>query len=138
MNDHNCKNYFTDGGDTLVIGGALKVETGATVEGLNGSGAGASTKVTAAALTADASGKITGGTLTLIESLILKAQAAAEDFCRTEFGEDNAPEPVRQAIVLLVSYYFQNRDVTDKQGWIANRMAFENLLYPHRDVSKMF
>lgn len=30
MNDHNCKNYFTDGGDTLVIGGALKVETGAT------------------------------------------------------------------------------------------------------------
>ena len=32
MNDHNCKNYFTDGGDTLVIGGALKVETGATVD----------------------------------------------------------------------------------------------------------
>ena len=74
----------------------------------------------------------------LIESLILKAQAAAEDFCRTEFGEDNAPEPVCQAIVLLVSYYFQNRDVTDKQVWLANRMAFENLLYPHRDVSKMF
>jgi uncharacterized phage protein (predicted DNA packaging) len=74
----------------------------------------------------------------LIESLILKAQAAAEDFCRTEFGEDNAPEPVRQAIVLLVSYYFQNRDVTDKQVWLANRMAFENLLYPYRDVSKMF
>jgi hypothetical protein len=67
MNDHNCKNYFTGGGDTLVIGGALKVETGATVEGLNGSGAGASAKVTAAALTADASGKITGGTLTLAD-----------------------------------------------------------------------
>lgn len=66
MNDHNCKNYFADGGDTLVIGGALKVETGATVEGLNGSGAGASAKVTAA-LTADASGKITGGTLTLAD-----------------------------------------------------------------------
>ena len=66
MNDHNCKNYFTDGGDTLVIGGALKVETGATVEGLNGSGAGASAKVTAA-LTADATGKITGGTLTLAD-----------------------------------------------------------------------
>ena len=42
-------------------------ETGATVEGLNGSGAGASAKVTAAALTADASGKITGGTLTLAD-----------------------------------------------------------------------
>ena len=43
------------------------METGATVEGLNGSGAGASAKATAAALTADASGKITGGTLTLAD-----------------------------------------------------------------------
>ena len=43
------------------------METGATVTGLNGSGAGASAKVTAAALTADASGKITGGTLTLAD-----------------------------------------------------------------------
>ena len=66
MIDHNCKNYFTDGGDTLVIGGALKVETGATVTGLDGS-VGAAAKVTAAALTADASGKITGGTLTLAD-----------------------------------------------------------------------
>ena len=30
------KNYRTDGGDTLVIGGTLKVEAGATVEGLEG------------------------------------------------------------------------------------------------------
>lgn len=28
------KNYSTDGGDTLVIGGKLKVEEGASVEGL--------------------------------------------------------------------------------------------------------
>lgn len=74
----------------------------------------------------------------LIESLIRQAQAAAEDFCRVEFDEDNAPEPVRLAIMLLVGYYFQNRDVSEKQVWIANRMAFESLLYPHRDVSKMF
>lgn len=26
MNDHNCKNFFTDGGDTLVIGGTIKFE----------------------------------------------------------------------------------------------------------------
>lgn len=63
MNDHSCKNYFTDGGDTLVIGGALKVEPGAKVDGLPG--ASAAVKVTAAALTADATGKITGGTLSL-------------------------------------------------------------------------
>lgn len=66
MNDHNCKNYFTDGGDTLVIGGTLKVESDATVTGLDGS-VGAASKVTAASLTEDASGKITGGTLTLAD-----------------------------------------------------------------------
>lgn len=30
---HNCKNYKTDGGDTLVIGGKLVIEDGATVQG---------------------------------------------------------------------------------------------------------
>ena len=30
------KNYFADGGDTLVIGGKLVVEEGAEVEGLSG------------------------------------------------------------------------------------------------------
>ena len=32
------KNYFTDEGDTLVIGGRLIVEEGAEVEGLDGGG----------------------------------------------------------------------------------------------------
>ena len=31
---HNCKNYMTDGGDTLVIGGAMVVQNGAMVVGL--------------------------------------------------------------------------------------------------------
>ena len=31
---HNCKNYMTDGGDTLVIGGALVIENSAMVIGL--------------------------------------------------------------------------------------------------------
>ncbi len=35
---HVTKNYSTDGGDTLVIGGKLVVEEDATVEGLNGGG----------------------------------------------------------------------------------------------------
>ena len=34
MAEHACKNYMTDGGDTLVIGGNLTVEAGATVTGL--------------------------------------------------------------------------------------------------------
>lgn len=65
MNGHNCKNYFTDGGNTLVIGGKLTVEDGAEVSGLSGGATAESVKVTAAKLTADAEGKITGGTLTL-------------------------------------------------------------------------
>lgn len=40
MKDRVTKNYFTDGGDTLVIGGKLVVEEGAEVEGLEGEGGG--------------------------------------------------------------------------------------------------
>ena len=36
MNTQTTKNYFTDGGDTLVIGGKLTVEAGAEVTGIDG------------------------------------------------------------------------------------------------------
>ena len=72
-----------------------------------------------------------------LSSLIAQAQAAAEDFCRVSF-EDNAPEPVRLAVLLMASHYYENRDNADKQVFITMRMAFENLLYPHRDAAKMF
>lgn len=81
----------------------------------------------------------------LIERLIQQAQAAAEDFCRVSFEEADAqgnfpevPEPVRLAVLLMVSYYYENRDVPDMTDYKVMRMAFENLLYPHRDPSKMF
>lgn len=35
---YSTKNYFADGGDTLVVGGKLVVEAGAEVEGLEGGG----------------------------------------------------------------------------------------------------
>ncbi len=72
-----------------------------------------------------------------LDSLIAQAQGAAEDYCRVSF-EDGAPEPVRLAVLLMVSHYYENRDNPDKQVYLAMRMAFENLLYPHRDVEKMF
>lgn len=72
-----------------------------------------------------------------IESLIAQAQGAAEDFCRVEFG-NSAPEPVRLAVLLMVSHYYENRDNPDRQVYLAMRTAFENLLYPHRDPEKMF
>ena len=72
-----------------------------------------------------------------LASLIAQAQAAAEDFCRVAFTE-NAPEPVRLAVLLMVSHYHENRDNPDKQVYLTLRLAFENLLYPYRDVEKFF
>ena len=72
-----------------------------------------------------------------LESLIRQAQAVAEDYCRVEFSED-APEPVRLAMLLFVGFYYENRDVPDHQTYATMREAFENLLYPYRDPEKMF
>ena len=49
MNDRVTKNYFKDGGDTLVIGGKLVVEEDAEVEGLD-AGGGSLTPATASEL----------------------------------------------------------------------------------------
>ena len=73
----------------------------------------------------------------LIENLILQAQAAAEDYCRVSF-EDEAVEPVRLACLLFVSYHYENRDIPDMTTYKSMRMAFEHLLYPHRDPAQMF
>ena len=72
-----------------------------------------------------------------LASLLLQAQAVAEDYCRMSF-EDTAPQAVRLAVLLMVSHYYENRDNPDKQVYITMRMAFENLLYPHRDAGMMF
>ena len=72
-----------------------------------------------------------------LESLIAQAQAVAEDFCRTQFSEA-APEPVRLAVLLFVSHYYENRDNPDRAVYGTMRIAFENLLYPYRDPDKIF
>ena len=73
----------------------------------------------------------------LIEGFIAQAEAVAEDYCRVQF-EDTAPEPVRLAVLLMVSHYYENRDNPDRQVYMTMRIAFENLLYPYRDPAKMF
>ena len=72
-----------------------------------------------------------------LTSLIAQAQAAAEDYCRTQFS-DPAPEPVRLAVLLMVGFYYENRDIPDMTTYKAMRMAFDSLLYPYRDPEKMF
>ena len=82
-----------------------------------------------------------------LESLLAQAQATAEDYCRVKFdsmhneetGPDhNAPEPVRLAILLMASFYYENRDIPDMTTYKAMRMAFDSLLYPYRNPEKMF
>ncbi len=72
-----------------------------------------------------------------IEGLIGQAQAVAENYCRAQFP-DPAPAPVRLAVLLFVSYYYENRDSPDRTAYSTMRIAFENLLYPYRDPDKMF
>ena len=77
-----------------------------------------------------------------LTGLIRQAQAAAEDYCRRSFGPDGAgaeaPEPVRLAVLLMVSHYHEYRDSPDSAAYNTMRMAFESLLYPYRDPERMF
>ncbi len=72
-----------------------------------------------------------------ILSLIMQAQATAENYCRVKFDEA-VEEPVRLAVLLMVSYLYENRDTPDRTIYGTMRIAFENLLYPYRDPDKMF
>ena len=82
-----------------------------------------------------------------LESLLAQAQTAAENYCRVKFDpiyyEGNSTdvdslEPVRLAILLMASFYYENRDIPDMTTYKAMRMAFDSLLYPYRDPEKMF
>ena len=62
-----------------------------------------------------------------LTSLIAQTQAAAEDYCRTQFP-DPAPEPVRLAVLLMVGFYYENRDIPDMTTYKAMRMAASRAL----------
>ena len=72
----------------------------------------------------------------LLMSLLLQAQITAENFCFTTFG-DTAPEPVRLAVILMASHFYEYRDASDRFAIRAMRIAFESLLWPYRDVTKL-
>ena len=72
----------------------------------------------------------------LLESLLKQAQAAANDFCRTDFDEA-APEPVRLAILLMAAHFYEHRDSSDKAAYATMLSPFHALLYPHRVIEEM-
>ena len=142
----SAHNYFAHGGGELVIGGKLTFLPGATVEG-GDSLFGQSEPAAQIAYIADSEATTIEVKTHLriqyddedayLESLIRQAQATAEDYCRVQFSEP-APEPVRLAVLLFVSHYYENRDNPDRAMYATMRIAFENLLYPYRDPVKMF
>lgn len=73
----------------------------------------------------------------LLASLLAQAQAAAEEFCRTAFDE-NAPQTARLAVLLMASYFYECRDLSEKGGYNVMTAAFRALLYPHRSAEKLF
>lgn len=73
-----------------------------------------------------------------VETLIAEVSQAARDFCRTEFDKDSVPAPVSLGIRLKVSFFYENRDIPDRQAYLANDEAWQALLYPYRDLAKMF
>ena len=74
-----------------------------------------------------------------IAGLIAQAQTAAEDYCRVSFEPEpdeegnvtEVPQPVRLAVILMTSFYYENRDIPDMTTYKATRMAFDSLLYPY-------
>ena len=74
---------------------------------------------------------------TLLASLLMQAQATAEDFCRTAF-DASAPQAVRLAVLLMTSFFYECRDSSDKNGYNVMTAAFRALLYPHRAIEQMF
>ena len=73
-----------------------------------------------------------------LESLIRQGQAVAEDYCRVSFETGTVAQPVRLAVLLFVSHYYENRDISERSVYNAMMTAFHNLLYPYRAVEKMF
>ena len=73
----------------------------------------------------------------LLASLLAQAQAAAEEFCRVTFTE-NAPQTARLAVLLMASYFYECRDLSEKGGYNVMTAAFRALLYPHRAPEQFF
>lgn len=75
----------------------------------------------------------------LMQSLLLQAQAAACDYCHTDFTDmDGVPEPVRLAVLLMASHFYESRDSSSRSAYTTMMTAFHALLYPHRAVEGMF
>ncbi len=72
-----------------------------------------------------------------LESLLLMALSVALDFCLMDAFPSPTPEPVRLAILLMVSHYYQNRENADGAGYASMLRAFHSLLWPYRNTDRL-
>lgn len=55
---------------------------------------------------------------TLLTTLIAQATTAASDYCRIDWlKEDEVPETVRLAVLLMASHFYEYRDSSDKSAY---------------------
>lgn len=73
-----------------------------------------------------------------VMTLISEVSQAARDFCWTEFDMDSVPAPVSLAVRLKVAFFYENRDIPDRQAYLATDTAWKALLYPYKDFDQMF
>lgn len=74
----------------------------------------------------------------LIESLLVQAETAAANWCRTEFSEEDPPGPVVLAVKMYAGYQYEHRSEPDEKGYKAMWKAFTDLLSPYSDPDKEF
>ena len=68
--------------------------------------------------------------------LLSVAKATAESFCRAPFVDD-APEPVRLAVLLHAGHFYTNRENGNVEAYRTMMQAFHSLLWPYRDPDKL-
>ena len=76
-----------------------------------------------------------------LTSLLAMAKAAAEDFCLRIFADKSTkklPEAVRLAILLYASHFYTNRENNEMVAYQAMTQAFQAVLWPYRDLKKLF
>lgn len=75
----------------------------------------------------------------VLDLLLAQASSAAADFCRADFeAMEQVPEPVRLAVLLMASHFYECRDSSDRNAYATMMNAFHALLYPYRVIEDMF
>ena len=72
-----------------------------------------------------------------LTTLLAMAKATAEDFCLRAF-DGQLPETVRLAVLLYASHFYANRENNEMVAYQAMTQAFQSLLWPYRDLQKLF